>query len=79
VTFPSSQLAVPAVVGRLAAGRSVHAVWVNEEGGVTFRVGSDMPGRVWDVEFFAAYKVEPDPTRVGYYRRLWQAEDITSR
>jgi kanamycin kinase len=45
VTFPSSQPPVPAVVGRLAAARSVHAVWVNEKGGVTFRVGSDMPGR----------------------------------
>ena len=45
MTFPSSQPPVPAVVGRLAGGRSVHAVWVNEEGGVTFRVDSDMPGR----------------------------------
>jgi hypothetical protein len=23
----------------------VHAVWVNKEGGATFRVGSDIPGR----------------------------------
>ena len=45
MTFPSSQPPVPAVVGRLAGGRSVHAVWVNEEGGATFRVGSDIPGR----------------------------------
>ena len=37
------------------------------------------PGRVWDAEFFAAYGVEPDPARIGYYRRLWQAEDPASR
>jgi kanamycin kinase len=34
------------------------------------------PGRVWDAEFFTAYEVEPDPTRMGYCRRLWQAVDI---
>jgi kanamycin kinase len=45
VSFPSSQPPVPAVVARLAGGRSVHAVWVNKEGGATFRLGSDMPGR----------------------------------
>ncbi|KAA1250235.1 phosphotransferase [Mycobacterium simiae] len=28
-----------------------------------------------DAEFFAAYGVEPDPQRLDYYRRLWQAED----
>jgi len=44
VTFPSSQPPVPAVVGGLAGGRSVDAVSVNEEGGVTFRVASDIPG-----------------------------------
>ncbi|HEY2501572.1 MAG TPA: phosphotransferase [Mycobacterium sp.] len=44
MTFPSTQPPVPAVVGRLAGGRSVHAVWVNEEGGVTFRLGSGLPG-----------------------------------
>ena len=44
MTFPSSQPPVPAVVGRLAGSRPVRAVWVNEEGGVTFRVGSAIPG-----------------------------------
>jgi kanamycin kinase len=43
LTFPLSPPPVPAVVGRLANGRSVRAVWVNEEGGATFRVGSDIP------------------------------------
>jgi kanamycin kinase len=37
--------------------------------------GWNYPGRVWDTEFFAAYGVEPDPVRIAYYRRLWQAED----
>ncbi len=32
--------AVPAVVARFAAGRPVRAVWINEVGGVTFRVGT---------------------------------------
>jgi kanamycin kinase len=32
-----------------------------------------------DAGFFAAYGIEPDPTRIDYYRRLWQAEDDTSR
>lgn len=36
------------------------------------------PGLAWDAEFFAAYGVEPDPARIDYYGRLWQAEDDTS-
>jgi aminoglycoside phosphotransferase len=32
---------VPDVVVRIAAGRPVRAVWVNEVGGVTFRVGTE--------------------------------------
>ncbi len=32
--------------------------------------------QVRDDEFFAAtYGVAPDPARIDYYRRLWQAED----
>jgi kanamycin kinase len=42
-------------------------------------LGWNYPGRVRDAEFFAAYGIEPDPTRMDYYRRLWQAEDVTSR
>lgn len=30
----------PAIVGRFAAGREVEAVWRNETGGITFRLGS---------------------------------------
>jgi kanamycin kinase len=41
VTIPTVPPAVPAVVHRIAAGRAVTAVWVNDLGGVTFRVGAD--------------------------------------
>src|SRR5579875_3300675 len=41
VTIPAGPLPVPAVVRRIAAERSVRPVWVNELGGVTFRVGDD--------------------------------------
>jgi kanamycin kinase len=39
VTFPTGAVTVPDVVTRIAAGRPADAVWVNELGGVTFRVG----------------------------------------
>lgn len=29
----------------------------------------------WEAEFFDAYGVAPDPVRIDYYRRLWNAED----
>jgi kanamycin kinase len=45
VTFPPSPPPVPAIVARFAAGRPVRAVWLNEEGGVTFRLGSGASGR----------------------------------
>ncbi len=38
----------------------------------------DYPGQVRDDEFFAAYGVAPDPACIDY-RRLWQAEDDSSR
>jgi kanamycin kinase len=41
----------------------------------TLSLGWNYPGPVWDAEFFAAYGVEPDPARIDYYRRLWQASD----
>ncbi|QLL10530.1 phosphotransferase [Mycobacterium vicinigordonae] len=40
MVYPESPPEVPAVVDRLAAGRPVRAIWRNELGGVTFRVGS---------------------------------------
>lgn len=36
---PDDDVAVPAAVLRVAAGRSVRAVWQNEKGGLTFAVG----------------------------------------
>jgi kanamycin kinase len=45
----------------------------------TLSLGWNYPGRGWEAEFFAAYGVEPDPARIDYYRRLWQASDGTSR
>lgn len=45
----------------------------------TLSLGWNYPGRGWEREFFAAYGVEPDPVRIDYYRRLWNAEDIGSR
>ena len=38
MSIPSEPVPVPGVVADIAAGRSVAAVWVNELGGVTFRV-----------------------------------------
>jgi kanamycin kinase len=40
VSVPSEPVAVPEIVDCIAGGRPVVAVWVNELGGVTFRVGS---------------------------------------
>jgi kanamycin kinase len=39
VSFPSQPVQSPRIVADIAAGRPVAAVWVNELGGVTFRVG----------------------------------------
>jgi kanamycin kinase len=33
----------------------------------------------WERELFDAYGVEPDTTRIEYYRGLWNAGDISSR
>lgn len=40
MSYPSSPPPVPPVVNRFAAGRPVRAVWVNDEGGVTYRLHS---------------------------------------
>ena len=44
----------------------------------TLSLGWNYPGRTWEPEFFSAYGVEPDPARIDYYRRLWQAGDEAS-
>ena len=38
MSVPAEPVPVPAVVAAIAAGRPVAAVWVNELGGVTFRI-----------------------------------------
>ncbi|PQM49656.1 Aminoglycoside 3'-phosphotransferase [Mycobacterium talmoniae] len=40
----------------------------------TLSLGWNYPGQ-WQDDFFTAYGVEPDPVRIGYYRRLWNAGD----
>jgi kanamycin kinase len=42
VSFPSEPVEVPGVVADIAAGRPVEPVWVNELGGVTFRIDGGM-------------------------------------
>jgi kanamycin kinase len=44
LSVPASQPSVPAVVARFAEGGPVRAIWVNELGGVTFRVGPGPAG-----------------------------------
>jgi kanamycin kinase len=43
MTIPTGPVPVPEPVAAIAAGRPVAAVWINELGGVTFRIGSS-PG-----------------------------------
>lgn len=43
---PRSDVAVPAPVTAIAAGRPIRPVWENELGGLTFEVGAD-PGRIF--------------------------------
>jgi kanamycin kinase len=57
---------VPAVVIRFAAGRPVRAVWVNEEGGVTFRVGDG-------VEFIKVAKADTARFTDEAHRLRWAA------
>jgi kanamycin kinase len=44
----------------------------------TLSLSWNYPGS-WDDQLYAAYGVDPDATRIDYYRRLWQAGDISSR
>lgn len=45
----------------------------------TVSLGWKYPGGPWDGELLDACGVAADPDRIDYYRRLWQAGDITSR
>ena len=44
----------------------------------TLSLSWNYPGS-WDGELLDAYGVDPDPARIDYYRRLWNAGDISSR
>jgi kanamycin kinase len=44
MVFPSGSQPVPDVVSRIAAGRPVRAVWLNELGSLTFRIGCGEDG-----------------------------------
>ena len=44
----------------------------------TLSLSWNYPGD-WDGELLDAYGVDQDPARIDYYRRLWQAGDISSR
>jgi len=44
----------------------------------TLSLGWNYPGRDREAEFFGAYGARPDPARIDYYRRRWQAFDHTS-
>lgn len=45
---PKTEIAVPILVQEIAAGRAVTPVWINEVGGITFRIED---GRGSDIEF----------------------------
>lgn len=45
----------------------------------TLSLGWNFPDRAWDADFFATYGVGPDPARIDFYRRLWDADDAGSR
>ena len=43
----------------------------------TLSLSWNYPGE-WEDELFDAYGVDPDPKRVDFYRRLWNAGDVSS-
>ena len=51
MTFPAEPVPVPAAVARIAAGRPVRAVWLNELGGVTFSVDGGEYVKVYPEEY----------------------------
>lgn len=67
MAFPLSPPPVPAVVRRLAAGKPVRAVWVNEKGGVTFRIGSGTSG-ISGAEFIKV----ANATTAGFGGEAWR-------
>ena len=80
MAYPLSQPPVPAVVRALAGGRPVRAVWANEIGGVTFRIGAEaeaefvkvtaadgagLGNEAWRLRWAARYTAVPRVLDVG--------------
>ena len=77
MAFPLSPPPVPAVVRAFAAGRPVRAVWVNEMGGVTYRIGTRLQAEfikvtgaglrteAWRLRWAARYTAVPQVLDVG--------------
>jgi kanamycin kinase len=76
LSFPSSPPPVPAVVQRFAVGRPVRAVWVNEEGGATFRVGA-AGSRVSGAEFIKVANANGAGFAGEAERLCWAARYVT--
>ncbi len=73
MSVPCPPPAVPEVVGRLAAGRLVRAVWVNQLGGVTFRIGPAPSG----AEFVKVVDADVTDFAAEAERLRWAARYVT--
>ncbi|WP_145985157.1 hypothetical protein [Mycobacterium leprae] len=47
---------------------------VSDRAVATLSLGTNYPGRVWYAELSAAYGIEPDSSRIDYYRHSAAAE-----
>jgi kanamycin kinase len=77
VTFPAEQPAVPAAVARIAAGRPVRAVWLNELGGTTFSVadGAEYVKVYPDAE---AHQLVAEEARLAWAGAFWSVPTVRS-
>lgn len=76
MSFPTGSVPVPDVVARIADGRVVTAVWVNELGGVTFSVGGGiLGGDGANREFVKVHPDEHAGLLIAEERRLRWAVD----
>lgn len=74
MSFPTSPPPVPTLVTRFAAGRTVQAIWVNELGGVTFRIDS---GASSAAEFIKVARTEIADFAAEARRLRWASRYIT--
>jgi kanamycin kinase len=73
LSLPASPPTVPTVVARFAAGRPVRAIWLNELGGVTFRVGPGPSG----AEFIKVAYADIGDFAAEAQRLRWAARYVT--